>query len=53
MGVDVMRRVGVIVTLTALLGMFGGAVTASPGPRRGRGDWCQFFPLGSGTATGF
>jgi hypothetical protein len=41
----VMRRVGVIVTLGALLGMFGGLVTASPALAAGRGDGWQFVPI--------
>jgi hypothetical protein len=40
-----MRRLGVIVALGALLGMFGGAVTASPALARGPG-W-QFLDFGT------
>jgi hypothetical protein len=40
-----MRRLGVIVALGALLGMLGGAVTASPALARGPG-W-QFVPIQS------
>jgi hypothetical protein len=45
-GVDAMRRVGMIVALTALLACPEGG-DGLPGPRRERGDRCQFFPLGS------
>ena len=48
-----MRRLGVIVALGALLGMFGGATTASPALAGGRGDGWEFFPFGSGTVSGF
>ena len=40
-----MRRVGLIVALGALLGMLGGAATASPALADGRGDGWQFGPL--------
>jgi hypothetical protein len=40
-----MRRLGVIVALGALLGMFGGVVTASPALARGP-KW-QFLPAGT------
>ena len=40
-----MRRAGVIVTLGALLGMLGGAVTTSPALADGRGDGWQFLSL--------
>jgi hypothetical protein len=39
------RRAGVIVALGALLGMLGGAVTASPALADGRGDGWQFMSL--------
>ena len=42
-----MRRVGVIVALGALLGMFGGAVTATPALAGGRGDGWQFVTVPS------
>jgi hypothetical protein len=41
-GVIAMRRFGVIVTLGALLGMFGGAATAAPALAGGRGDGWEF-----------
>ena len=41
----VMRRVGMIVALGALLGMLGGAVTASPALADGRGGGWQLVPL--------
>jgi hypothetical protein len=44
-GVVAMRRVGVIVALGALLGMLGGAVTASPALAGGRGDGWQFISM--------
>ena len=47
-----MRRLGVVVALGAMLGMLGGAVTASPAVAGRRGGW-QLFPFESGTATGF
>ena len=40
-----MRRAGVIVALGALLGMLGGAVTASPALADGRGNGWQFMSL--------
>ena len=40
-----MRRVGMIVALGALLGMLGGAVTASPALADGRGGGWQVIPL--------
>jgi hypothetical protein len=40
-----MRRVGVIVALGALLGMLGGAVTASPALADGRGGGWQVVPV--------
>jgi len=40
-----MRRAGVVVALGALLGILGGAVTASPALAGGRGDGWQFVPL--------
>jgi hypothetical protein len=40
-----MRRIGVIVALSALLGMFGGALTAAPALAGGRGDGWQFVPI--------
>lgn len=40
-----MRRAGVIAALGALLGMLGGAVTASPALASGRGDGWQFAAL--------
>jgi hypothetical protein len=43
-GVIAMRRAGVIVVLSALLGMLGGAVTASPALAGGRGDGWQLMP---------
>jgi hypothetical protein len=39
-----MRRIGVIMTLGALLGLFGGMVTASPAVADGRGDGWQLLP---------
>ena len=39
-----MRRLGVIVALSALLGMFAGVVTASPA-LAGRGHKWQFLPF--------
>jgi streptogramin lyase len=44
-GVIAMRRLGVIVALGALLGMFGGVMTASPA-LAGRGPKWQFQPSG-------
>jgi hypothetical protein len=43
-GVIAMRRAGVIVALSALLSLFGGAVTAAPALADGRGDGWQFLP---------
>jgi len=43
-GVIAMRRVGVIVALGALLGLFGGVVTASPALADGRGGGWQVVP---------
>src|SRR5262249_57450951 len=43
-GVIIMRRVGVIVALGALLGMFAGVVTASPA-LAGRGHKWEFLPF--------
>ena len=43
-----MRRLGVIVALGALLGMFGGAATAAPALAGGRGDGWQFNDFGPG-----
>ena len=40
-----MRRVGVIVALGALLGLFGGVVTASPALADGRGGGWQVVPV--------
>ena len=40
-----MRRVGMIVALGALLGMLGGAMTASPALADGRGGGWQVIPL--------
>jgi hypothetical protein len=40
-----MRRAGVIVALGALLGLFGGVVTAAPALAGGRGDGWQFVPI--------
>jgi hypothetical protein len=40
-----MRRVAVVVALGALLGMLGGAVTASPALADGRGDGWQFVSM--------
>jgi hypothetical protein len=40
-----MRRIGLIVALGALLGMLGGAVTASPALAAGRGDGWQFISV--------
>lgn len=40
-----MRRAGVIVALGALLGLFGGVVTAGPALAGGRGDGWQFVPI--------
>ena len=51
MGVDAMRRLGVIVALTALLACSEGG-DGLPGPRQERDDGFQFFPFGFGTATG-
>jgi hypothetical protein len=39
-----MRRLGVIIALGALLGMFGGVVTTSPALADGRGPKWQFLP---------
>ena len=46
-----MRRLGVIVALGALLGVFGGAVTASPALAGGRGDGWEFQDFGPGFTT--
>jgi hypothetical protein len=40
-----MRRLGVIVALAALLGLFGGAVTSAPALAGGRGPKWQFLPF--------
>jgi hypothetical protein len=48
-----MRRLGVIVALGALLGLFGGVATAAPALAGGRGDGWQLFPFEPGTLTGF
>src|SRR5262249_19636874 len=51
-----MRRLGVIVALGALLGMFGGVATASPAFAGGRWDGWQFldfFPGFDSTNCGF
>jgi hypothetical protein len=51
-GVIAMRRVGVIVALGALLGMFGGMVTAAPALAvGGRGDGWVFQDFGPGFTT--
>jgi len=55
-GVIAMRRFAVIVTLGALLSMFGGVVTASPALAGGRGGGWQFldfFPGFDSTNCGF
>jgi hypothetical protein len=41
------------VALGALLGMFGGVVTATPALAGGRGDGWQLFAFEPGTVTGF
>ena len=46
-----MRRLGVIVALSALLGTFGGAVTASPALAAGRGGGWVFQDFGPGFTT--
>jgi hypothetical protein len=48
-----MRRLGVIVALGALLGLFGGVATASPAHAGGRGDGWELFPFEPGTLPGF
>ena len=40
-----MRRTGVIIALSALLGLFGGVVTASPALADGRGGGWQVVPV--------
>ena len=51
-GVIAMRRIGVIVALGALLGMFGGVVTAAPALAvGGRGDGWVFQDFGPGFTT--
>jgi hypothetical protein len=46
-----MRRIGVIVALSALLSMIGGVATASTALAGGRGDGWQFVDFGSGFTT--
>jgi hypothetical protein len=46
-----MRRFAVIVTLGALLGMFGGVATAAPALAGGRGDGWVFQDFGPGFTT--
>jgi len=46
-----MRRLAVIVTLGALLGMFGGVATAAPALGGGRGDGWVFQDFGPGFTT--
>jgi hypothetical protein len=52
-GGDRHEAIWCIVALGALLGMFGGVVTATPALAGGRGDGWELFPFGSGTVTGF